>query len=86
LDLDRHELVPRDLGHCVEDSIIQGGFADLGSEMSRDRSDRCNRLSALTIEKFYAHEGPQQHASVSQARLTISLCMPAMLNILRFGR
>jgi hypothetical protein len=88
LDLDRHELVPRDLGHCVEDSIIQGGFADLGSEMSRDHSDRCNHFSALTIEKFYAHEGPQQHASrdVSQARLTISLCMPEMLNVLRFGR
>src|SRR5580704_10104078 len=58
LDLDRHELVPRDLGHCVEDSIVQSGFADLGGEMSRDRSNRCNHLPALIIEKFYAHERP----------------------------
>ena len=88
LDLDRHELVPRDLGHCVEDSIILGGFADLGSEMSRDHSDRCNHLSALTIEKFNAHERPQQHASrdVSQVRLSVSLCKPETPNILRFGR
>jgi hypothetical protein len=88
LDLDRHELVPRDLGHCVEDSIVQGGFADLGSEMFRDHSNRCNHLSALIIEKFNAHERPQRHASrdVSQAHLSIPLCMPQMLNILRFGR
>ena len=87
LDLDRHELVPRDLGHCVEDSIVQSGFAHLGGEMSRADSDRCNHLPALTIEKFNAHEWPQQHASrdVSQARLSISRCMPETLNILRSG-
>jgi len=28
--------------------------------MSRDHSNRCNHLSALTIEKFYAHERPTQ--------------------------
>jgi hypothetical protein len=72
LDLDRHELVPRDLGHCVEDSIIQGGFADLGSEMSRDHSDRCNHLSALTIEKFNAHERSHQHAAVTFPRCALA--------------
>jgi len=43
--------VPRDFGHCVEDSIIQGGFADLGGEMSRDRClfdfDRARRRFRL---------------------------------------
>jgi hypothetical protein len=81
LDLDRHELVPRDFGHCVEDSIIQGGFADLGGEVSRDHSDRCNHLSALTIEKFDAHERPQLLASrdVSQVR---ALAAKRVLNFL----
>jgi hypothetical protein len=56
--------------------------------MSRDHSDRCNHLSALTIEKFNAHERPQLHASreVSQVRLSISLWTPETVNILRFGR
>jgi hypothetical protein len=81
VDLDRHEFVPWDFGHCVEDSIIQGGFADLGGEMSRDHSDHCNHLSALTIEKFNAHERPQLHASrdVSQVRLSMPICMPETL-------
>jgi hypothetical protein len=29
---DRHKLVPRDLGHCLENSIVKRAFADLAAK------------------------------------------------------
>ena len=40
-----------DHGHCAEDWIIQGGFADLGGRDVPRSPDRRHHLSALTIEK-----------------------------------
>jgi hypothetical protein len=55
LEFDRHELMPRHFGHCAEDSIIQGGLADLRGKVPRDHSDRRNHLSPF-LKTFDAHE------------------------------
>src|SRR6266550_7954638 len=33
LDLNRHKLVARHLGHCLEDSLVQRGLAKLGGDV-----------------------------------------------------
>jgi len=55
LDLDRHKLVPWDLGHCTEDSLVQRGLADLDGNLVCVRPDRRNQLSSLFLEIFRAH-------------------------------
>jgi hypothetical protein len=70
VDLDRHEFVPWDFGHCVEDSIIQGGQADiidLTVRTTLDRNaqiagDRAVRRQASTIQSEAGRRGLIQGA------------------------
>jgi hypothetical protein len=52
LDLDRHKLVSRHLGHCSEDSLVQCGLAKLGGHVIGYRPDCRNHLSSLFLKKF----------------------------------
>jgi hypothetical protein len=56
LDLDRHELVSRHLGHCPEDSLVQRSLAKLGGDVFGYRPDCRNHLLPLFLKKFCVHE------------------------------
>src|SRR6516225_9549264 len=56
LDLDRHKLVSRHLGHRPEDSLVQRGLANLGGHVFGNQHDCRNHLSSLFVKKFCVHE------------------------------
>src|SRR5262249_12347763 len=56
LDLDRHKLVSRHLGHCSEDSLVQRGLANLGGHVFGYRPDCRNHLSSLFLKKSRVHK------------------------------
>jgi hypothetical protein len=56
MDLDRHKLVSRHLGHCIENSFVQRGLANLRGHVFGHRPDRRNHLSSLFVKKFRVHE------------------------------
>jgi hypothetical protein len=58
LDLDRHELVSRHLGHCLEDSLVQCGLANLRSNVFGYRPDCRDHFLSLFLKKFRVHKTP----------------------------
>src|SRR6516165_7622511 len=56
LDLDRHKLVSRHLGHRSEDSLVQRHLANLGGHVFGYGPDCHNHLSSLFLKKFRVHE------------------------------
>src|SRR5262249_42081329 len=56
LNLDRHKLVSRHLGHCPEDSLVERGLAKLVGYVFGYRPDCRNHLSSLFLKKFHVHE------------------------------
>src|SRR5262249_5795777 len=78
LDLDRHKLLTRHLGHRPEDSLVQPGLANLGGHVFGYHLDCRNHLSSLFLKKFRVHEAlvkaagsslPAKHASVGFGQL-----------------
>ena len=63
LDLDRHELVSRHLGHRPEDSLVQRSLAKLGGDVFRCRPDCRNHLLSLFLKKF-----PQLYSAAAALR------------------
>ena len=56
LDLDRHKLVSRHLGHRHQDSLVQPDLANLGGHVFGNRPDCRDHLSSLFLKKLRVHE------------------------------
>ena len=57
LDFNRHKLVPRDLPHGPEYSVIEAGLADQGTDIeTRVSPDSREHLLSLILEMFRAHD------------------------------
>jgi hypothetical protein len=72
MDLDRHKLVSRHLGHCPEDSLVQRGLANLGGHVFGHRPDCRNHLSSLFVKKFCVHETLTEAPSEARRELSSS--------------
>jgi hypothetical protein len=81
LNLDRDKLVPRDFGYCLENSIVQLAFADLGADVVSNCPDCSNHLSSLFLEIVDAHERPHCLEAYHPTRMTAIADLDAPLAV-----